>query len=157
LDKQENTNAALQAIPSFNQLVPAITTNNINQVIFIFFVIGCAAALLKLIFQFLSLQRIKTSAVLLHQEGKFRIYSTNAGSSFSLGNNIYLDTAANHSPDEIEKVLQHEMIHVKQRHWIDLLVGELLCIVNWFNPFAWLMRAAIRQNLEYIADRQVLL
>ena len=52
--------------------------------------------------------------------------------------------------------MRHEFIHVKQKHSIDILWGEVLCIVNWFNPFAWLIRNAIRQNLEFIADNKVL-
>jgi beta-lactamase regulating signal transducer with metallopeptidase domain len=152
----ENSNNMLQAIPPFNKLMPAATPHISYQIVIIFFVSGCAVVLLKLIMQFLSLRRINKNAVLLHHSNNIRIYSTDAGGSFTIGNNIYLDIAAHHSHKEIEKVLQHEMIHVKQKHWIDLLIGEMLCIVNWFNPSAWMMRASIRQNLEYIADRQVL-
>lgn len=47
-------------------------------------------------------------------------------------------------------------MHVKQKHTADLLVGELLCIMNWYNPCAWLIKRAIRQNLEFITDHSVL-
>jgi len=45
---------------------------------------------------------------------------------------------------------------VKQGHSIDILWSELLCIINWYNPFSWLLKGAIRQNLEFIADGKVL-
>jgi hypothetical protein len=45
---------------------------------------------------------------------------------------------------------------VKQKHTHDIIWSELLCILNWYNPFAWLIRKAIRQNLEFIADDKVL-
>ena len=150
------TIGVLEAIPPFNDFVPA--DSNVRHVQFIIFAIistGSIICLAKLFLQFLSYRNLKRNAVLLHNAGNVRIYSADAGCSFSLGNNIYIDTAA-HSHDELEKVLQHELIHVKQLHWIDLITGELLIIVNWFNPFAWFMRAAIRQNLEYIANQQVL-
>jgi len=35
-------------------------------------------------------------------------------------------------------------------------VAELMCMLNWYNPFCWLIRWSIRQNLEFIADQQVL-
>src|SRR5205085_869685 len=76
--------------------------------------------------------------------------------SYSLGNDIFIDTGAGHTCDELERVLQHELIHVRQRHSIDLMIAETICIFNWFNPFAWIMRSAIRRNLEYVADQQVL-
>lgn len=146
----------LNVIPAFNDIVPANNLNDVHNNIFIFFVLGAAACLAKLVIQYLSYRRINKNAVLLHQSRNIRIFSTNAGGSFTLGNCIYLDTAGIDTSGDIEKVLQHEMIHVTQKHWIDLLAAELLCLVNWFNPFAWLLRASIRQNLEYIADRQVL-
>ena len=31
----------------------------------------------------------------------------------------------------------------------------MLCIINWYNPFAWLLKRSIRQNLEFIADNKV--
>ena len=150
------TPEVLEAIPPFNNFVPANSNvHNVQFIIFAFISTGSLICLAKLIMQFLSFRKIKRKAVLLHNAGNVRIYSSEAGCSFTMGNDIYIDTTA-HSHDELEKVLQHELIHVKQRHWIDLITGELLIIVNWFNPFAWLMRAAIRQNLEYIADQQVL-
>ena len=150
------TPGVLKAIPPFNDLVPADSNvRQVRSIIFAFISAGSLICLAKLIMQVLSFRKIKRNAVLLHNAGNVRIYSSDAGCSFTLGNNIYINTAA-HSGDELEKVLQHELIHVRQRHWVDLIAGELLIIVNWFNPFAWLMRAAIRQNLEYIADQQVL-
>ena len=50
----------------------------------------------------------------------------------------------------------HEYVHVKQKHTVDILWSEFICIINWYNPFAWLMRHSIRQNLEFIADDSVI-
>jgi len=74
---------------------------------------------------------------------------------FSFAGQIYINPDM-HSNEEMEKVIRHEMVHVNQKHTLDILFAEFICMINWFNPFAWLMRAAIRQNLEYIADQQVL-
>lgn len=61
-----------------------------------------------------------------------------------------------HSREELNEILTHEHTHVCQWHSVDVLVGELACIVCWFNPFAWLMKREIRTNLEYMADEKVL-
>jgi beta-lactamase regulating signal transducer with metallopeptidase domain len=157
-ESESNSHALfLDAIPPFNEVIPANhTSGDLYSIVVILFLVGTAFCFVKLILQYTSLRRINRKAILLYQSGNIRIYSSDAAGSFTLGNSIYLDISTDHSPAEIEKVLQHEMIHVKQKHWIDLLAGELLCLVNWFNPFAWVLRASIRQNLEYIADRQVL-
>jgi hypothetical protein len=74
---------------------------------------------------------------------------------FSFYNAIYLDTTR-YEASELESILQHELVHVTQKHTLDVLVAECICIVQWFNPAAWMLKHAIKQNLEFIADDQVL-
>ncbi len=54
------------------------------------------------------------------------------------------------------RMLIHELEHVKQGHSFDVIILELLTAFQWFNPFMWLLRRAIRENHEYLADRAVL-
>ncbi|WP_136668063.1 M56 family metallopeptidase [Flavobacterium sp. H122] len=54
--------------------------------------------------------------------------------------------------DELQSILLHEKVHSQERHSIDVLLARLFCIVFWFNPFMWLYKKAMIQNLEYIAD-----
>lgn len=61
-----------------------------------------------------------------------------------------------HTDEELHEILTHERTHARQWHSIDVMIGELACIVCWFNPFAWLMKREIRTNLEYMADEKVL-
>lgn len=49
-------------------------------------------------------------------------------------------------------ILRHESIHVRQRHYLDLFLSELFFAFQWFNPSAWIIRKAIRENHEYMAD-----
>ena len=53
-------------------------------------------------------------------------------------------------------ILDHELKHVACRHWIDLLVAQAVCIINWFNPAAWLMRDELMLVHEYQADMAVI-
>ena len=58
--------------------------------------------------------------------------------------------------ETFNQILQHEKIHIAQKHTFDILLGEFLVIVQWFNPFAWLYRKAIENNLEYLTDDKML-
>jgi TonB family protein len=55
-----------------------------------------------------------------------------------------------------QRMLMHELEHVKQGHTWDVLILEVLTIFQWFNPFMWILRRAIRENHEYLADKAVL-
>lgn len=77
-------------------------------------------------------------------------------SSFSVFRYIFMSVDPQTSEPEQKMIFQHELAHITQRHWIDLFAAQVLCIVQWFNPFAWLYLTAIRQNHEYLADEAVL-
>ena len=55
----------------------------------------------------------------------------------------------------IQSVIHHENIHKKEWHCIDLLLMEIMFLFQWFNPFAWLIKKAVRDNLEYLTDDKV--
>lgn len=61
-----------------------------------------------------------------------------------------------HTKDEIEAILIHEYTHAKEWHSLDIVIVQLLIIVNWFNPFVWLLRSEMKINHEYLADRKVI-
>ncbi|HOS90950.1 MAG TPA: TonB family protein [Prolixibacteraceae bacterium] len=58
--------------------------------------------------------------------------------------------------EELAGILAHEAVHIREKHWADLLLAELFTAVFWFNPFVWLLERSIRQNHEYLADEGVL-
>lgn len=61
------------------------------------------------------------------------------------------DIEANH-----QAIIQHEMKHISCHHWVDLLIAQIVCITNWFNPAAWLMRDELTLVHEYQADMAVI-
>ncbi len=55
-----------------------------------------------------------------------------------------------------ERILTHELTHIKQYHSIDLLFMELLTIFQWFNPFVWPYKKSLKETHEYLADFAVI-
>jgi len=53
---------------------------------------------------------------------------------------------------EKETVLNHEMVHIKQKHSLDILFFEILQIICWFNPIIYFIKKDIKLLHEYIAD-----
>lgn len=156
----ERTNF-LQVIPSigdapFRSAQPAPGLN-IAALIFIVWLMGVFILLCRLIVQYVSLFRIKNQAVLIHHENGMKVYEVEDDlAPFSFGSGIYLPKEK-YPDDERQKILAHESVHVRGNHSADIFLSEVLCIANWFNPFAWCLRRYIRQNLEFIADDAVLL
>ena len=61
-----------------------------------------------------------------------------------------------HNEQETDQILTHENTHARQRHSLDVLMSELMTILFWINPAAWLLKREIRHNLEFLADNSVI-
>ena len=72
---------------------------------------------------------------------------------FSYFNTIVYNSSL-YSESEMESILEHEKVHSEQYHTIDVLITRFFCILFWFNPFIWLYKKAVLQNLEFIADHE---
>ncbi|MHB8093677.1 MAG: M56 family metallopeptidase [Candidatus Aminicenantales bacterium] len=78
-----------------------------------------------------------------------------AGESFSFFNFVFLNKA-NIPAGDLDRVLAHELAHVRQYHSLDIVVSEFLTVIQWFNPFVWPYRRSLRETHEYLADRAVI-
>lgn len=58
--------------------------------------------------------------------------------------------------DGYEKMVAHELEHIKQGHTIDVMILEVMIVLQWINPFMWILKRVIRENHEYLADQAVL-
>ena len=56
---------------------------------------------------------------------------------------------------DLDLVIQHEKIHARQRHTLDLLFYEIAAIIFWFNPAVYYLRSSIRQVHEYLVDSAI--
>ena len=54
------------------------------------------------------------------------------------------------------EILAHERAHMHRHHSADILVCNLILIVQWFNPAAWLLRRELQEVHEFEADEMVL-
>lgn len=71
-----------------------------------------------------------------------------ADTAFSFFNLLFLNpgiTAKN-------TVLKHEMVHIRQKHSLDIIFFEIIQIIAWFNPATYFIKKDIKLLHEYIAD-----
>lgn len=110
---------------------------------------------LLLFIRFFSLYRIHRHSPLEYWKG-IKFYSLKSETPpFSFFKNIYLNPRL-HSDKEMDTILKHEQVHTKNFHSFDALLAELMAIFLWFNPLSWRLKQAIKVNIEYIADHDVI-
>lgn len=110
---------------------------------------------IRLLFRLASLRKIHVSSIPAVWQ-VYRYFQTEVNvSPFSFFKHIYIHPPR-HEEGELREIFEHEQVHANQLHSIDVLLAELCSIAFWFNPLAWGVRHAIRENLEFITDRRVL-
>lgn len=152
-------NEAVAFVPQLNQKVSEMVPSDfiaINwQVIMVVFYLGVAFMAFRLIVQFVSLYKMhrksKPGYVANHQ---VRILDEPV-SPFSFWQTVYINPAL-HKKTELDTILAHENVHVKQWHSLDIILAELSVVFYWFNPGVWLMKKAVKENLEFITDQKIL-
>ncbi len=77
-----------------------------------------------------------------------------SNAAFSFFNYIFLGEWIKEG--ERETVLKHELVHVSQKHSVDLLLFELLRILFWFNPLIYMYQNRLMALHEYIADSKAM-
>lgn len=53
-------------------------------------------------------------------------------------------------------IIIHELSHIKQGHFYDLMLMELVKIIYWFNPLVYLMNRDIKEIHEFQADEHTI-
>ena len=119
----------------------------------VLYCMGALFLLTKFGFDFYSLQKVFKGKIIKRQaDFKFIDLQDNLA-PFSFFNTIVYNSSL-YSSSELENILEHEKVHSEQNHTVDVLLSRLFCILFWFNPFIWLYKKAILQNLEFIADSE---
>ncbi|MBN8853534.1 MAG: hypothetical protein BGO55_18910 [Sphingobacteriales bacterium 50-39] len=132
-----------------------VASGNTARLLFYLYLSGVVILGLNLLRQMilLLLQRYKGPVI---RDGHYRIV-TRAGMQgpCSFGNIIFIHPSE-YDPETYQQILLHEKIHAGGWHTLDILLAELGIIFQWFNPFIWLFRRELENNLEFLTDRNVL-
>ena len=57
---------------------------------------------------------------------------------------------------ESDIIIEHELTHIHCRHSIDVVISQIACALQWFNPAAWALKRSLQEVHEYEADATVL-
>ncbi|MBN1252663.1 MAG: peptidoglycan DD-metalloendopeptidase family protein [Bacteroidales bacterium] len=98
---------------------------------------------------------IKNSDII--KEKRYKIVKTNSKqTAFTWFRYIFLNPKYYSLPQtEQIQIFEHEKIHAKQLHSIDILIFQALEIVFWFNPFINKAKHTIKEIHEFIVDFKI--
>ncbi len=143
------------AIPDEKEAATGLLNFNPWIILLIFYFSVTSILLLRVFRQLWSLYRLLNAGRHYWDEGIIQVHLQEKISPFSFFHWVFFN------PDQIKgeqrkMILEHERVHAHQLHNIDILLGELYVAFLWFNPLVWKLKQIINQNLEYIADEEMI-
>ena len=115
------------------------------------YIIGVLFLLLRFIFGLTQLAWLMVKNGVRKIDKDYIVFVKNLTTPFSFFHLIFIDR--NDLTDRQKAcMLYHERVHIRQWHSVDLLLLEFIIMVQWFNPFAWLIRRTLKEIHEYMAD-----
>jgi len=120
-----------------------------------FYLAGVAFFLGRFLFRILQLALIIKKSNVQSANGFKLVTLEKETSPFSFLNYVFVSQPLIENKG-YDKMIAHELEHVKQGHSLDVIILELLTVFQWFNPFMWMLNHAIRENHEFLADSAVL-
>ncbi|WP_378172531.1 M56 family metallopeptidase [Aquimarina sp. SS2-1] len=139
-----------------NTVAPSIISLDWRSIILYIYILGVMAFGVNFLIQLsvLIYRMIRYPSI---EVDTYKIVETDTNHApYSFWNRIFINPNQ-YQPDTYLQILKHEQMHITGKHSLDMLLVELLVTVQWFNPFAWLYRKAIDNNLEYLTDNGMLM
>ncbi len=135
---------------------PGSTTLPIGDLIVGLYLLVTLIFLSRYVYGIYSIYKTQSSIDHKVQEGTTTIYlSEDKVSPHSFMDAVFVNKQDYEDGLIDESIIQHEMAHIRDKHTLDILFIELLCVVFWFNPALYLYRRAIKINHEFLADDAV--
>jgi TonB family protein len=116
----------------------------------IYFVV-MSVLLLNFIFKLIQIFLLIKQNESLELKGQKIVVLKKGSTPFSFLNTIFL-TKEQISDPSVISIIEHEKKHIHQFHSMDMILFEIIKIMQWFNPFAWIFKKEIEAQHEFSAD-----
>jgi len=134
------------------------TEYNLTDIILLIYCIGLLIMLISIFTHAIRIVKfIKANQKYAIREKKYQLIPTRGQiSTCSFFSYLLWDDTINLSEKENRFVLEHELVHIKQRHSLDVIFSELFSLFFWFNPLSYMFKNSIKATHEFIADDAVI-
>jgi hypothetical protein len=128
----------------------AVYAINWDNVLWAVYIVGISVLALLLVIKLFKLVNLTTSGKRLIDNKYKLIDIEDADTAFSFFNYLFIGTKTSGT----DIIIRHELVHIRQKHSLDIVFIELIKIINWFNPIIYLLQTSLKTVHEYIADEQ---
>ena len=148
--------ASFEFQPSVGEVAPAKNelTIPLETLLRYFYLAGVLVALLLFIRNIILIFMLSRKATVRQMDGYRLLIVDREVPSFAFGRSVIISQTDYdaHGP----AILAHEQAHIRQNHFVDLLLLELVRTIHWFNPAVYALIGDLKEIHEFQADEQTL-
>lgn len=117
---------------------------------------GCVIVALfgRMLYGYWKIMRLIHSSRVEFVKPYWLVLSEQITAPFSFFKYIFWNNRVNATTQEGRQMLQHEMVHLQEKHSTDKLFMEVITAVCWINPFFHLIKRELSLIHEFIADKK---
>ncbi|TSD66125.1 M56 family metallopeptidase [Inquilinus sp. KBS0705] len=123
---------------------------NLQDALLYAYIAGVSIAMVVLTYRFYRLYKLSNGREAEIKDNYKIIRLDEENTAFSFFNYMFVGS---HLPRP-QTVIAHELVHIRQKHSVDILFLEIIKVINWFNPLVYLLQHSLKTIHEYIADEQ---
>lgn len=112
------------------------------------------ALIILFIVSLIRLYRVRKNGIKIFYKDHTLVKTRVGGTPFSFFRNIFWDVRTPVDSLDGERMMKHELVHVKQNHSLDKLIVNLVQIFFWFNPVFWMVKRELNIIHEFLADKE---
>ncbi len=127
-----------------------------SQVIWWVYLTGVGISLLVFFSELAKLTYWRLTGTEMRDLGKNVISHPSVKYPFSFWKWIFIPESVDYSESEWTVIQEHENLHLKQKHTVDILCAALAQCALWYHPAIYLFQKGMKSNHEALADSAVL-
>ncbi len=126
-----------------------------STILFLAYCVGAVITFIIFGIRFYTLARLLRNSPQQQNNGYKLIEIPTDKSTFSFLDYIFISNNYRITKEERKQIINHELVHISQRHSWDILFVEIVTIFLWFNPLLRFYKNSLKVTHEYIADEMV--
>ncbi|MDD2279951.1 MAG: M56 family metallopeptidase [Bacteroidales bacterium] len=131
------------------------STLSLSSIVFYISIVISSALLFRLILNLIKIFSLAKAGKIINRKEITIIEHTKSIPPFSFFRYCFINPS-NISTDKTELIVAHEIAHKKHYHSIDAILLELIGVIQWYNPFYWILKKVLIEIHEYQADGEVI-
>ena len=132
------------------KIAPVVTNFSVQDSLLYIYLVGATVFVFVLAIKLYQLLKLIHARPVINQDNYKLIYINGSNTAFSFFNYLFIGT----STPEKETIIRHELVHIRQKHSMDIIFLEVFKVINWFNPLIYLLQNSLKTVHEYIADEK---